>query len=188
MRMRPILCIFLCSLVLLKLFKCTNTNSEVAVIDFSNERNNDFAENKIKDLLIVGTADGFIRAIDTNNNEKWNVDTGGPISSAYNSDDQPYSVLPSVDGIIYIHNREGMTKTSVKARMIAEKAPFISSQDNLVFTGQKSSKILGVDLSNGKITHDSSQLNAGNHANRAQRQRHTHTEGLLSNKSKKVVR
>lgn len=126
------------------------------------------------ELLIVGTADGFIRAIDSSNNEKWNVDTGGPIASAFNSDDQPYSVLPSVDGTIYIHNREGMTKTSVKARMIAEKAPFISSQDNLIFTGQKTSKILGVDLSNGKITHDSSLRNS-------KLMRH-HNEGLVSSK------
>ena len=37
--------------------------------------------------------------------------------------------------------------------MLAEKAPFIS--DNLIFTGSKSSRILGVDMKSGRLLHDS---------------------------------
>jgi hypothetical protein len=137
-----IFALFLLSLIYVK------GNSDISII------NDDI------DLLIIGTSDGVIHALDSEKNEKWSLDTGGPTASVYNSEHRQYSVLPSADGSIYINSREGMAKTSVKARMIAEKAPFVSIHDNLIFTGQKSSRILGVDLRNGRIVHDTGASNS----------------------------
>lgn len=130
----------------------TSTEAEVATIeDTSNDE-------PFTDLLLIGTADGMLTAFDDKQNEKWTLDTGGSIATSYNidDDDNHFSVHPGIDGNVYIGTRQGMTKTSVKARMIAEKAPFVSTQDNLFFTGQKTNRILGVDVRNGKIIHDSS--------------------------------
>ena len=43
-----------------------------------------------------------------------------------------------------------MKKTSVKARMLVEKSPFVTS-DGVIFTGEKTSRLFGVDLSNGQL-------------------------------------
>eukprot|EP01036_Dinobryon_divergens_P019177 gene19177-26152_t len=47
-----------------------------------------------------------------------------------------------------------MRKTSVKARMLVEKTPFVTP-DGVIFTGKKTSRLLGVDISNGRVVHDS---------------------------------
>jgi hypothetical protein len=115
-------------------------------------------------VAIISTVDGFIHAFDSNMDEKWKIDLGGPLATSHVTDDDPkYSVIPSIDGSIMIHSRDGMSKTSVKARMLAEKAPFMSNQDGLVVTSQKTNRILGVDLMNGRIFHDTGM--DGNDAN-----------------------
>ena len=40
-----------------------------------------------------------------------------------------YTIVPSIDGSLLAHkkNKGGMRKTSVKARILAEKAPFVSN-------------------------------------------------------------
>jgi hypothetical protein len=138
----------------------TTTTDLVSIIEDNKNNKNEEKEDSssFDNLLIIGTADGMITAVDATNqhNEKWTLDTGGSIATSFNADESHYSVHPGIDGTVYIGNRQGMTKTSVKARMIAEKAPFVSNQDNLFFTGQKTNRILGVDVRNGKIIHDSS--------------------------------
>jgi glucose dehydrogenase len=48
---------------------------------FQQELDQNFDQNS--DLTIVGTADGYIHAIDQSNNKKlWSVDTGGPMLSS----------------------------------------------------------------------------------------------------------
>ena len=42
----------------------------------------------------------------------------------------------------------------MKARMIVDKSPFVAT-DGIIFTGHKSSRLLGVDISNGRLLHDS---------------------------------
>ena len=120
----------------------------------------------------MGTADGMLHAIDDETSEKlWSVDTGGPMVSTSTSSSssvdgvnkehtnrgdhstkESLSVLPTVDGSLFINNGQGMRKTSVKARLLAEKAPFMSQEGDMFFSSQKTSKVLGVDLDNGRVT------------------------------------
>ena len=101
-----------------------------------------------------------MHAIDNKNFEKkWTVSTGGPLVSSGNSDEDSessYNVISSVDGSLIVQNSGGMRKTSVKARMLAEKAPFLS-QSGLLFTGEKASRILGVDIDSGRMVGHGSQ-------------------------------
>ena len=65
------------------------------------------------------------------------------------------AVIPgSSDGALFLHSTEGMRKTSVTARMLVEKGSFASQADGLVFTSQKTNRVLGVDLGTGAILHD----------------------------------
>lgn len=141
------------------------------------------------DLTIVTSVDGFIHGVDSKRNEKlWSTALpGGSLAKSHQmdvdmvSDGSPedglpasdvssqgsgkgdFSVIPSADGSLLVHNMQGMRKTSVKARMLAEKTPFIS-QEGLLFTGQTNSRILGVDIGSGKIVHDSSEDASGRKA------------------------
>ena len=138
-----------------------------------------------RDVTLLGTADGMLHAIDDETSEKlWSVDTGGPLvsSSSSSSSSSTHSefptddiknkngdihegehhakknvnVLPTVDGSLFFDNGQGMRKTSVKARLLAEKAPFISEEGDMIFSSQKTSRVLGVDIDSGHITDVSS--------------------------------
>lgn len=117
------------------------------------------------DVLIINTVDGFLHGIGADENGKrnklWSISSGGPMMSSMRNTESglvsDYSVLPSVDGTLLVHhNTNGLRKTSVTARMLAEKAPFIN-EDGLVFSGSKKSRLLGVDVSSGNVFHDSSE-------------------------------
>jgi PQQ enzyme repeat len=116
---------------------------------------------KIDDeLTIVGTVDGYVHAIDSSNKKKWSTQTGDSMISSYQniqpgiSQKDYYSIIPSIDGSLLIHNAGGMRKTSVKARMLAEKTPFVSVDGELIFTGNRKTKVLGLDVNSGEITHE----------------------------------
>lgn len=105
-------------------------------------------------LTLITTADGVIHAVDSESGEEqWTLNTGPIISSHHVNDVQnrEYSIIPSTDGNILIHSRDGMRKTSVKARMLSEKTPFSAETDGLFFSGSKTSRILTVDLNDGRI-------------------------------------
>ena len=129
-----------------------------------------------KDLTLLGTADGMLHAIDDETSEKlWSVDTGGPLVSSSTSSSHSKSsatemdsreedkreqdhnfkdsvtVLPTVDGSLYMDSGQGMRKTSVKARLLAEKAPFMSKEGDMLFSSEKTSRILDVDLDSGDV-------------------------------------
>ena len=71
-----------------------------------------------------------------------------------NDSSNEYSVIPTLDGSILVHNNEGMRKTSVTARMLSEQEPYVSN-DGLIYTGQRTDRLFGLDLSSGQILHDS---------------------------------
>lgn len=86
------------------------------------------ASDRPSDLTLLGTADGYLHAIDPSTSKKlWSTDIGGPMVSSYQSkatQDEGHhtTVVPNVDGTLLVHGtNEGMRKTSVKARMLAEK-------------------------------------------------------------------
>eukprot|EP01041_Mallomonas_annulata_P002756 gene2756-5426_t len=107
-------------------------------------------------VTVVGTADGVIHGLDSDGQTKrWSLSTGGSLINSHQSESETdYKMIPAVDGTILVHNREGMRKTSVKARMLVEKTPFVTP-DGVIFTGKKTSRLLGVDISNGRVVHDS---------------------------------
>jgi len=136
---------------------------------------------------IIGTVDGYIHGMNSDNQAVWKsaLLPGGSMAHSHNSNNQkteseygpeddenkeqeqsfndgsrPYSVIPTVDGSIIIHSPQGMRKTTVKTQVLAEKAPY-SSKDGLIFTGQKYSRLLGVDLNTGRVLHDTSDAIAG---------------------------
>ena len=105
-------------------------------------------------MTVVGTVDGLLHGFDEQNNKKWTADIGGgPLSSHHSSGNLEYSVIPATDGSLLLHSGEGMRKTSVTARMLVEQAPF-TTQDGLIFTSQKSSRVIGVDLGTGRVLQD----------------------------------
>lgn len=126
-------------------------NGVVPII--STNRGTDLNDPFSDDIKIVGTADGFIHAVDSGNNKIWSASTGGPMASHHNSGNLDYNVIPATDGSLLVQSSQGMRKTSVKARMLAESAP-IMTQEGLLLTGQKTSRILGVDISSGRVLHD----------------------------------
>ncbi|KAJ1415678.1 hypothetical protein B484DRAFT_158841 [Ochromonadaceae sp. CCMP2298] len=139
-------------------------------------------------VTILSTVDGSLHGVDQHMRRVWTTSTGGPMVSAQNraqgeagASIQPegdlgyegegdesdahdagrYSVLPATDGSIMYHNHDGMRKTSVTARFLAEQAPFVSNE-GLVFTGKRTTKVVGLDLSSGKVLHDfSGKASAG---------------------------
>ena len=105
-------------------------------------------------ITVVGTVDGLLHGFDEQNNKRWTTDVGGgPLSSHHSSGNLDYSVVPATDGSLLVHSVEGMRKTSVTARMLVEKAPF-TTHDGLIFTSQKNSRVIGVDLGSGRVVHD----------------------------------
>jgi hypothetical protein len=75
------------------------------------------------DVTLLGTADGFLHAINPSTHEKiWSTDIGGPLLSSHQKkSNDDFAVYPNLDGSLLIHSNEGMRKTSVKARLLAEK-------------------------------------------------------------------
>ena len=80
-------------------------------------------ELKDMDVTLLGTADGFLHAINPSTHEKmWSTDIGGPLLSSHQKkSNDGFAVYPNIDGSLLIHGNEGMRKTSVKARLLAEK-------------------------------------------------------------------
>jgi len=133
-------------------------------------------------VTIVGTVDGGIHGINGNRERVWSSSTGGPMVASQNHEstvsydsknevdgrwgsqgidggyhvNKEYSVLTAIDGSIIHQTHDGMRKTSVTARFLTEQTPFIS-KEGLVFTGQKSSKIMGFDVHTGKVLFDNGE-------------------------------
>jgi hypothetical protein len=139
-----------------------NNNNNDLLPDIINNDNLDEDE-----LTIVGTADGMVHAVDSNNNKVWSTPTGGPLSKHHSAGNLDYTVIPSSDGSLLIHNSDGgMRKTSVKTRMLAEKSSLMT-QDGLIITGHKTSKIFSLDIGNGDVLHDSSDIKKSNNTSRS---------------------
>lgn len=64
-----------------------------------------------------------------------------------------YAVLPGTEGSIIYHSLDGMRKTSVNARLLAEQAPFIS-REGLAFSGNKKSRLMSFDVNSGELLFD----------------------------------
>lgn len=133
-------------------------------------------------VTIVGTVDGGIHGINSNRERVWSSSTGGPMVASQNHEpivsydskkdidghigrqgseggyhvNKDYSVLTAIDGSIIHQTHDGMRKTSVTARFLTEQTPFIS-KEGLMFTGKKSSKIMGFDVNTGKVLFDNGE-------------------------------
>lgn len=104
-------------------------------------------------VTIIGTVDGNIHAIDSRLNHLWTSSTGGPLAKGgtirSSVDEKSDYIIPSLDGTLLVHSKsEGMRKTSVTARILADKTPFVSGE-GVAFTGSKEDRIIGFDLSSG---------------------------------------
>lgn len=128
---------------------------------------------------VVNTADGFLHGLDEDMNLIWSSSTGGAMisgsnrfsdhhqhhdphkrddvtaamESSFDSNSEDYTVVPTTDGSLLYHTQDGMRKTSVTARFLAENSPFVS-QSGVVFTGSKKTSVMGLDLASGKVLHD----------------------------------
>jgi hypothetical protein len=130
----------------------------------STDLDNNNLDSEPNNVLVVNTVDGLLHGISTDKHGKrskmWSLSSGGPMMTSMSRSGEEamssYSVLPSVDGslLVHHHNSNGLRKTSVTARMLAEKTSFVN-EDGLVFSGSKRSRLMGVDVSSGSMFHDS---------------------------------
>jgi hypothetical protein len=119
-------------------------------------------------LIIIGTIDGNIHAIDESLQKQWTTSTGTPLtfsatSGGTSADAEPRnthkinSILPTLDGSLMFHTTDGMKRTPLKAKSMANLSPFIS-QENMLFTGNRHSRLISVNMKDGSIIHDVGQL------------------------------
>lgn len=156
-----LICLFI-NISYSEVLKKSNNNNNNLLPGIINHNNLDKDE-----ITIIGTADGFIHAVDSNNKKVWSTSTGGPLSKHHSSGNLDYTVIPSSDGSLLIHNTEGgMRKTSVKTKMLAEKSSLMT-QDGLIITGHKTSKIFSLDIGSGDVLHDSSDIKKSNNTGRS---------------------
>ena len=116
-------------------------------------------------LLLINTVNGNLHALDNNNQRVWSIPIpGGSFASSYhnvenaqNKDTDNGFIIPDIaDGGLLYHGgggSVGVLRGSLKTRELTERAPF--EEDGLIYLGQKHSRLLAVDLSNGQIVHDS---------------------------------
>ena len=106
-------------------------------------------------LTVINTVDGFVHGLDSSSQQKWKIDTGGPLAAAHHCvEDRPYWLIPETSGDILVHSKEGMSRSAVNTKMLVNRAPFMSEQDGLYFTGNRQSRVLGIDVRDGRVFHD----------------------------------
>lgn len=111
----------------------------------------------IDQIILIGTADGNLHAFDSALTKIWTTSTGNPLiytkfpeTSNQISDRR---AIPTVDGSILWKDKNGFSKSSITAQSITEQTPFLT-KDGLLLTGRKSSKVFGLNLRDGIVTHD----------------------------------
>lgn len=128
-------------------------------------------EDLLEYLLVIGTVDGNIHAIDDSLHKLWSTSTGSPLTfsatstpgteepdnnNSHNDNDNQRkinSILPTLDGSLMFYTTEGMKRTPLKAKNMANMSPFIS-QEQMLFTGNRNSRLISVNMKDGTILQD----------------------------------
>jgi len=112
-------------------------------------------------LLIVSTLDGYLTALDLNNNGEmvWSVATvPGPMLSSTLSDMELderghlVRLIPSLSGKIYKLKDEMVEPIALDASTLLFSS--LKMQENLVLTGGKETRTLGIDLKTGEVQYE----------------------------------
>ena len=114
-----------------------------------------------KNILIVSTLDGYITALDLNREGEmlWSVPTvPGPMLSSTLSDleldDRGHLVrlIPSLSGKIYKLKEEMVEPMALDASSLLSSS--LKMQENLVLTGGKETRSVGIDLETGEVQYE----------------------------------
>ena len=114
-----------------------------------------------KNLLIVSTLDGYITALDLNKNGEmvWSVATvPGPMLSSTLSDMELderghlVRLIPSLSGKIYKLKDEMVEPIALDASSLLFSS--LKMQENLVLTGGKETRTLGIELGTGEVQYE----------------------------------
>ena len=114
-----------------------------------------------KDILLVSTLDGYITALDlTKDGEMvWSVPTvpGAMLSSTLSDlelDDRGHLVrlIPSLSGKIYKLKEEMVEPMAMDASSLLSSS--LKMQENLVLTGGKETRTVGIDLETGEVQYE----------------------------------
>ncbi|TFJ79854.1 hypothetical protein NSK_008788 [Nannochloropsis salina CCMP1776] len=114
-------------------------------------------------LLIVGTVDGWVHAVDSAGGVAWSFDSGAPLVTSYQGYDHeqpssapsgpPFPVLiPGVDGSLLVHTPgKGIQRLPLTAGQLVDRAPFLAADGRTLYTGARSSEALMIDLDAGTV-------------------------------------
>jgi hypothetical protein len=122
------------------------------------------------DVTIISTVDGNLHGIDKFGRRIWTSSLGEPMIAAHNTAEaapqtaldgelvrtyqRKYAVLPTVDGSLIYSSLEGMRKTQLSAKVLAEQSPFFS-REGVSFTGSTRTRMLSFDVRSGDVLFDS---------------------------------
>lgn len=116
-----------------------------------------------KNILIVSTLDGQVTALDLANSGEmiWSTPThpGSMLSSTISSmelDDrgQWMKLIPSLTGKLYKFNGEHVEPLNVDANSFVSYS--LKMQKNLIFTGGKETRTMGIDMNTGSVLYECS--------------------------------
>jgi len=113
--------------------------------------------------LIVVTIDGSIHALVNDGTIAWSIARPQePLVSSTSSGDVTLQAVPSLTGEVYLTtttttNTEKQPSTTTTAHLpqLVARAPFWDPQGRL-YTGQRTSSVLGIDIEQGQVLHDAS--------------------------------
>lgn len=111
---------------------------------------------RAKYLVLVGTLDGNVHAIDEDLRKIWSASLGGPMlrSSSAQSETARYRhVIPSLDGSVLFQDAKGMRKAPLKSRSLVDSSPRLG-RDGLIHVGRKQCRLFCVDLRDGSLLLD----------------------------------
>jgi hypothetical protein len=122
------------------------------------------------EVTIISTVDGNLHGIDKFGRRVWTSSLGEPMLAAHNRVDaasqtaldvertranlRKYAVLPTVDGSLIYSSLEGMRKTQLSAKVLAEQSPFFS-REGVSFTGTTRTRMMSFDARSGDVLFDS---------------------------------
>ena len=106
-----------------------------------------------EDLLLVGTVDGYLHALDLDGLVLWDFHTGSPLLSSH-THPSVERLIPAVDGSLYIldDSRNRLDRVGVDIQELVQRAPTVTPDH--AWTGTKTARMFVLDLVTGDVVRE----------------------------------